>query len=281
MGRVQRVKVNIKILPRMYEDSWYSYAPESHSTKDEQASQASGHRRRESLLKQPNGSNQISSPQDPILEIFEESAGLKGPPKATLARRAKSYNDFYDADVTFLSKETAVEKSKDMLEESEFSPGLKFLANGFEDLEEELLDESQEQYRLYRDQLILSERHLDTLLFDTTAALDLLATLSESFKSVESETTTFQAQCEDLLDEQKRLRDLADEVGTDLQYYAYLEPLTRRLNAPGSGRLVRNDDFLDMLMNLNTCIDFMDQHVSLSLPCFPLSVSELHPLRSI
>lgn len=164
VSRVQRVKVNIKILPRMYEDSWYSYAPESHSTKDEQASQASGHRRRESLLKQPNvshqpprnrdfaltcdqGSNQISSPQDPILEIFEESAGLKGPPKATLARRAKSYNDFYDADVTFLSKETAVEKSKDMLEESEFSPGLKFLANGFEDLEEELLDESQEQYR--------------------------------------------------------------------------------------------------------------------------------------
>lgn len=99
------------------------------------------------------------------------------------------------------------------------------------------------------------------MLSDTTAALDLLATLSISFKAVESDTTAFQAQCEDLLAEQKRLRDLADEVGTDLQYYAYLEPLTRRLNAPGSGRLVKSDDFLDMLMNLNTCIDFMDQHV--------------------
>lgn len=130
--------------------------------------------------------------------------------------------------------------------------------------------------RLYRDQLILSERHLDTLLCDTTAALDLLATLSESFKTVESETTTFQAQCEDLLDEQKRLRDLADEVGTDLQYYAYLEPLTRRLNAPGSGRLVRNDDFLDMLINLNTCIDFMDQHVSLSFPSSSLYRCQLY-----
>jgi hypothetical protein len=126
----------------------------------------------------------------------------------------------------------------------------------------------------------LSERHLDTLLNDTTAALDLLATLSESFKSVESETTTFQAQCEDLLDEQKRLRDLADEVGTDLQYYAYLEPLTRRLNAPGSGRLVRNDDFLDMLRNLNTCIDFMDQHVSyLCLSHLHPQISTLHPRR--
>jgi hypothetical protein len=118
------------------------------------------------------------------------------------------------------------------------------------------------QRRLYRDQLGLSERHLDSLLSDTTSALNLLAGLSESFKTVESETTAFQAQCEDLLADQKRIRDLADEVGTDLQYYAYLEPLTRRLNAPGAGRLVRSDDFLDMLLNLNTCIDFMDQHVS-------------------
>ncbi len=111
------------------------------------------------------------------------------------------------------------------------------------------------------------------MLSDTSSALDILASLSESFKLVELETTAFQAQCEDLLAEQKRLRDLADEVGTDLQYYAYLEPLTRRLNAPGAGRLVRSDDFLDMLLNLNTCIDFMDDHVSLrvALKHFPNS----------
>lgn len=88
---------------------------------------------------------------------------------------------------------------------------------------------------------------------------------------MELETTAFQAQCEDLLAEQKRLRDLADEVGTDLQYYAYLEPLTRRLNAPGAGRLVRSDDFLDMLMNLDTCIDFMDEHVN-----YPILVAQLY-----
>lgn len=114
--------------------------------------------------------------------------------------------------------------------------------------------------------MALSERHLDSLLDDTSSALDVLATLSESFKKVELQTTAFQAQCEDLLAEQKRLRDLADEVGTDLQYYALLEPLTRRINGPGASRLVRSgDDFLEMLTNLNTCIDFMDQHVSSAL----------------
>lgn len=118
--------------------------------------------------------------------------------------------------------------------------------------------------RLYKDQLDLSERHLDNLLSDTTTALDLLASLSESFKSVDSQTTAFQAQCEDLLSEQKRVRELADEIGLNLQYYAYLEPLTRRLNAPGAGRIVKSDDFTDMLLNLNTCIDFMEEHVSLT-----------------
>lgn len=204
---------------------------------------------------------------------------MKGPPEATLARRAKSYSDFYDVAVGYLKKETLKAKPKDVLdtlwnETARVPTGLQF-----EELEDELLDASQEEYRydpnqnhvvailirirLYRDQLALSERHLDSLLSDTTSALDLLASLSDSFKAVESETTAFQAQCEDLLAEQKRLRDLADEVGTDLQYYAYLEPLTRRLNAPGSGRIVRSDDFLDMLLNLNTCIDFMEEHVSL------------------
>ena len=92
--------------------------------------------------------------------------------------------------------------------------------------------------RLYRDQLALSERHLDSLLENTTSALDLLASLSDSFKAVDSQTTAFQAQCEDLLAEQKRLRDLANEIGSDLQYSAY----------PPIGTRIR-DTFLPFRLN--------------------------------
>ncbi|TVY15469.1 Conserved oligomeric Golgi complex subunit 3 [Lachnellula arida] len=244
----------------MYEDSWYSFVPETTSRKDETVPQNPKHRRRESLLKQTNGTDHISEPSDPILEIFEENTVLKGPPEATLARRAKSYSDFYDIAVSYLGKEPKIEKPRDVFETLESEAANSSVENRYEQCEDDLLDASQEEYQLYRDQLALSERHLDNILGDTSSALDLLATLSESFKSVESQTTAFQAQCEDLLTEQKRLRNLADEIGLELQYYAYLEPLTRRLNAPGAGRLVRSDDFLDMLMNLNTCIDFMDQH---------------------
>lgn len=108
----------------------------------------------------------------------------------------------------------------------------------------------------------LTERHLDTLIEDTTSALSLLADLSDSFDTVEKETTAFQSQCELLLEDQKRLKKLAKEVESDLKYYSYLEPITRRLNAPGASRLVRDEGFVEMLTNLNNCIWFMSKHVS-------------------
>lgn len=116
--------------------------------------------------------------------------------------------------------------------------------------------------RLYADQLSLTDRHLDGLIDDANATLTLLNTLSDWFQSVDTQTSTFQAQCEDLLDERKRLEKLADDVGTDLYFYVYLDTATRRLNAPGASRLVDDDEFGEMIENLNSCVEFMAKHVS-------------------
>lgn len=96
---------------------------------------------------------------------------------------------------------------------------------------------------------------------DTDDALKLLTDLSNSFQSVETQTSSFKSRCEDLLDEQKRLQKLADEVSEDLSYYMYLDNVTRRLNAPGAGRLVDDDAFTEVLRSLNSCISFMSNHV--------------------
>jgi hypothetical protein len=108
----------------------------------------------------------------------------------------------------------------------------------------------------------MTERHLEGLIDNANDTLKLLTTLSQSFLSVEAQTSTFQAQCEELLTEQRRLEKLADEVGTDLYYYAYLEKATRRLNAPGAGRLIEDDDFSEMVENIDSCIKFMNTHAS-------------------
>ena len=115
--------------------------------------------------------------------------------------------------------------------------------------------------RLYRDQLELTERHLDALVDDANGALALLTSLSASFQAVEAQTTSFHSHCEGLVSEQRRLQQLADDVGTDLHYYAYLDTATRRLNAPGASRLVDDASFGDMMDNIDSCIKFMDSHV--------------------
>lgn len=88
----------------------------------------------------------------------------------------------------------------------------------------------------------------------------MLSWLTEAFKAVEQQTTAVQTQCEGLVGDQKRITRLADEIAENLQYYAYLEPITRRLNAPGAGNFVRRKDFLDMLVNLDNCVDYMQKH---------------------
>jgi hypothetical protein len=114
---------------------------------------------------------------------------------------------------------------------------------------------------LYTDQLLLTEGHLDSVLHDADGVLDLLSSLSSSFRSVEAQTVSFKAQCDHLLTEQTRLEGLAAEVGTNLRYYSYLDNVSRRLNAPGAGRLVDHDEFGDVLENLESCIAFMAKHV--------------------
>ncbi|KAJ9148649.1 Conserved oligomeric Golgi complex subunit 3 [Pleurostoma richardsiae] len=253
----------------MYEDSWYSFVPDFQHKRG--TSQNLGHRRRQSLLQQPNGANQQDEAPEPLEELYEE----EGPwelPEATLARRAKSYSDFYDIVREHLAtnapKKTTKAKQKKRQDKSWEALALRepdYVVDVqapplFDALQDELLEASQQDYILYGDQLAMTERHLDTLIADTNAALELLASLSESFRGVEEQTTSFKAQCEDILEEKQRLQKLADDVGTDLHYYAYLDNASRRLNAPGASRLVDDETFGEILTTLDSCTAFMEKH---------------------
>ncbi|KAI5863691.1 Sec34-like family protein [Durotheca rogersii] len=252
----------------MYEDSWYNFVPDHTHKRNPSTQQTSGHRRRGSLLQQPNGANQPDA-VEPLDRLFEEPETSIDPPEPTLTRRAKSYSDFYRVVRAQLSKDAvakkrrrkAKERSLDALmiggpEIDDASQALPRLAS----LDGELIEASQREYLLYRDQLGLAERHLDTLIGDANGALDLLTSLADSFRAVESHTSSFQAQCDDLLTEERRLRKLADEVGTDWYYYDYLDGVTRRLNAPGASRLASHESFGEILTNLDACIAFMVKH---------------------
>lgn len=75
--------------------------------------------------------------------IDEQPGKLNGPPPATVARRAKSYSDFYTVVRAHLKKEQALERKKsreDIGSELE-------LVEWYGGVEEELLEASHEEYR--------------------------------------------------------------------------------------------------------------------------------------
>ncbi|PHH85936.1 hypothetical protein CDD83_10975 [Cordyceps sp. RAO-2017] len=274
----------------MYEDSWYSFVPEIASRAPASvAVQPQSHRRNESLAQQPNGAAKANEFFEQLQDELGEPEGADSPPEPTLIRRPASYSDFYHVVRAQLAKDAAPsdkKKKKKKKRTAAAMPGAKrdrswdalmlcdhgSAAADERDssdaavvdsaIENQLLEASQEEYLLYQDQLMMTERHLEGLIEDADATLKLLSSLSNSFQSVEAQTSSFRAKCEGLISEQRRLEKLADDVGTDLHYYAYLETATRRLNAPGASRLVDDDDFGEMVENIDACVGFMTNHES-------------------
>ncbi|KAM5448518.1 Golgi transport complex subunit 3 [Microsporum audouinii] len=128
------------------------------------------------------------------------------------------------------------------------------------DVKDELLEASYEKYQSCLDDLESSTCHLDSLLQDTSQTLEILSSLSQSFESVENRTAAFQKQCEGLLSVQNKSSKLADDIHENLIPYDYLDPISRRLNAPGASNSVRSKDFSDMLRRLDECLDYMHAH---------------------
>ncbi|KAK4198799.1 putative conserved oligomeric Golgi complex component 3, partial [Triangularia verruculosa] len=256
----------------MFEDSWYSFVPDYQQ--QQRQAQSSGHQRKKSLLQPPNGVDNVDGAGSlPVL--FEDQEDTNCPPEPTLSRRAKSYSDFYDIVKAQLGGKSQQKKKKkgrrirndrtwDALAVPESVRTKLPVEQGAHDaeLDKELLEASQQEFLLYHDQLVMTERHLGTLIEDANSALKVLESLSQSFRAVDDQTSSFKAQCDDLLTEQKRLQTLADDVGTDLHYYAYLDNVSRRLNAPGAGRLVEDDAFAEVLSSLDSCIGFMTKNTT-------------------
>jgi hypothetical protein len=106
----------------------------------------------------------------------------------------------------------------------------------------------------------MTRSHLESIMTDTSLTLDILSSLSSSFKAVEAQTNAFRTQCEGLIEDQTRITKLADDMEQNLRYYMYLEPTTKRLNAPGAGKIVRGKEFSEMLANLDSCLEYMHAH---------------------
>jgi hypothetical protein len=91
------------------------------------------------------------APAEEILNAIEGVPEAAGPPAATVARRAKSYSDFYDVVRAHVRKEYKLEKEKEEEKEKRISKrqprtDVEF-GSWYNGVKGELLDASHEEYQ--------------------------------------------------------------------------------------------------------------------------------------
>jgi hypothetical protein len=81
------------------------------------------------------------------LELYEEIPLSKDPPEATIARRAKSYNNFYEIASGYLQQQIKDDIVPDVLDSQQYQSINYQFENWYENCEDDLLDASHEEYR--------------------------------------------------------------------------------------------------------------------------------------
>ncbi|MCJ1311020.1 Golgi transport complex subunit 3 [Agyrium rufum] len=247
----------------MYEDASYYSSYVEPPAKHQSGTNA--HRRKSLLMPLKVKSNANG---DVVASVATEKMAVfaqRSPPQATLNRRAESFADFYHAAERVLGDpngQTLRERTRVSHWSDVSLPQSCTEDQWSKRVEDDLLEARHNRYSQYQRQLESSLSYLDSLSFEASSTLQVLSKLSGSFKSVEARTIAFHKQCEDMITEERRSSALAGSLSENLQYYGFLEPITKRLNAPGAGSFVRSFEFSDMLARLDECLEYMQSHPS-------------------
>ncbi|CAO3632757.1 unnamed protein product [Cunninghamella echinulata] len=120
------------------------------------------------------------------------------------------------------------------------------------------------QEDIYRDHLSIVSFYkevCDEFLNDLQSTRKLFDDLGNDYGFVEKQTKSLQTTCEELLEEQHQLTQLADALTERLQYFNQLEPIAKVFNAPGDDICLK-PDFIPMLEKLDECITYMNDHLN-------------------
>ncbi|KAI9483815.1 MAG: Sec34-like family-domain-containing protein [Benjaminiella poitrasii] len=128
----------------------------------------------------------------------------------------------------------------------------------FAGIETEMQKGQEDVYRTHLSTVKLYKESTEALLDNLKETDALFDELENHYSFVEKRTRSIQTACENLLDEQARLTDLAKGLEERLDYFNALEPIAKLFNSPGDVCL--NEEFIPMLEKLDACIEFMKKH---------------------
>ena len=114
--------------------------------------------------------------------------------------------------------------------------------------------------RTYRAVLQARLHSCNTILSQTSALLTTLNNLKLGFAAVADQTSSFQTQCNTLVEEEEQLSRYADKLAENIHPFESLEPVSRQLNAPGAD-FVAKPNFIESLKRVDQGLAFFRQNV--------------------
>ena len=132
----------------------------------------------------------------------------------------------------------------------------------FQDIQEEIENGQDDVFKSHLAKLDLERNRMQNLLDKMVKSAKLIDELQSNFQFVNSKTEGLQNACEQLLNEQKHLVGVMEDISQKMLYFEELEPISQALNQPGDV-LLKDPRFLQMLQKLDQCLSFIFEHVIL------------------
>ncbi|XP_032237953.2 conserved oligomeric Golgi complex subunit 3 [Nematostella vectensis] len=152
------------------------------------------------------------------------------------------------------SKETQLDIASVDLGEEKIENAQQFFT-WFAQVEAQMEEEQESSYRSYSDHLKKFRDHCDSILEEIEAALSQLHELQRQHVMVSTKTGALHGACEQLLQDQTRLVNMAESISNKLSYFNTLEHLRHKLNSPTLS--VNSESFVPLLARLDECISYI------------------------
>lgn len=130
----------------------------------------------------------------------------------------------------------------------------------FADIEEEMEEGQEDSFKSYVTTLEQTRSQIVKMETQIQHVNQILDDLKFNYKLVTSKTQNLQNACEQLLDEQRHLVSVSEDIGLKMKYFQELEGISKALNQPGE-ELVKEASFSLLLQKLDECLDFVQTHV--------------------
>lgn len=126
-------------------------------------------------------------------------------------------------------------------------------------VDSELYDRMDDVYTEYYEQLKTRSEDCDNLLHQIDGALHALGSLESEYNFVSNKTSSLNTASEQLIQEQKKLNEIGNEIKRRLHFFTQSEQLMQRLHSPTLS--VSSEIFLETLNKIDECLDYLQSNV--------------------